>query len=167
MKAYCRDGHVIATHDDEQNVPASAYGEGVTILTLANGAVGAGDPLPDLDEGMLKGYARDKRNQVIAGGCVVTVDGLAIASWADAQTQAALTAIAVAAAANPAFETTWKGRDGQFYEINAADVSVLSQGVLAFVQAAFATESAVVADIEAENITDLDEIEAAAWPSNT
>lgn len=32
MKLYVKDGAVIATHDDGQDVPASAYGDGVTIL---------------------------------------------------------------------------------------------------------------------------------------
>jgi len=50
MKAYCRGGLVLATHTDEQTVAASAYGEGVSIVTLPNGTlVEIGQPLPALD----------------------------------------------------------------------------------------------------------------------
>lgn len=32
MKLYMRENVVIATHDDNQDVPANAYGKGVTIV---------------------------------------------------------------------------------------------------------------------------------------
>lgn len=32
MKLYVRDGIVVARHDSSQNVPASAYGSGVTVV---------------------------------------------------------------------------------------------------------------------------------------
>lgn len=36
MKAYVKNGVVIATHDDWQEVPASEYGEEVTIYSVPN-----------------------------------------------------------------------------------------------------------------------------------
>lgn len=35
MKLYCKSGQVIAWHADDQVVPASAYGAGVTIVSYA------------------------------------------------------------------------------------------------------------------------------------
>lgn len=50
MKIYTRGGVVLATHDDAQNVPPSAYGEGVALLTAPAGTVVAiGGPVPALD----------------------------------------------------------------------------------------------------------------------
>lgn len=37
MKVYFRNGVVIATHSDEQDIPAEVYGEGVTVETFAPG----------------------------------------------------------------------------------------------------------------------------------
>src|ERR1700712_2249735 len=48
MKAYCRNGIVIAWHDDEQNVDPSAYGDGVTVIRFNAmwDLVRFGDPPP-------------------------------------------------------------------------------------------------------------------------
>lgn len=47
MKLYCSNGVVVATHDDGQNVPASAYGADVVVITVANGTpVDIGGPMP-------------------------------------------------------------------------------------------------------------------------
>ena len=164
MKAYCKNGVVIATHDDNQDVPASAYGDGVTIVSLVTD-IEVGSPVPTLDHAGLKACAREKRKSVIAGGCTVTVDGIAMPVWADADTISALTGLSLMASANPALTASWKARDGQFYDLTAADITTLATGVATFVQAAFAAESAVVADIDADNITTADEIEAADWPT--
>lgn len=37
MKLYCRDGLVVATHNDGQNIPASAYGDGVRVVVVPDG----------------------------------------------------------------------------------------------------------------------------------
>ena len=37
MKLYCRGETVIAQHDDEQNIPANAYGENIDILQIPDG----------------------------------------------------------------------------------------------------------------------------------
>ncbi len=59
MKLYCKDGVVIAWHDDGQNVPAAAYGEDVTIVDHA-GSIGelgrVGEP-PGEGEPDLRPYA--------------------------------------------------------------------------------------------------------------
>lgn len=47
MKAYIKDAVVVATHDDGQSVPASAYGEDVIILTVPD-SVHPETPLSEL-----------------------------------------------------------------------------------------------------------------------
>jgi hypothetical protein len=48
MKAYCKNGLVVATHDDDQNVDPSAYGDGVTVVQFdtIGELVRVGDPPP-------------------------------------------------------------------------------------------------------------------------
>jgi hypothetical protein len=115
----------------------------------------------------LKKAAQAKRQTVVAGGCTVTIDGIGIAIWADDRTIATLTALSLRAAANPALIVPqWRGRDGAFYELNAGDIAALSDGLFAFINEAFEAEGEVVADIDAENITTLEEIGDADWPEN-
>lgn len=169
MLLYCKSGRVIATHDEAQGLPASAYGDGVTTMPAPAGYVlipGETDDVPDLDEDGLVAYAASKRRAVIAAGCVVTVAGVEVPTWADAASQGALTALVVAAGINPAITTTWKGRDGLFYELNASDISQLALGVMAFVQTAFAIEAAALAGIDGETITDVAGVDALAWPAS-
>jgi hypothetical protein len=131
-----------------------------------NGAWAVVDPA-EVAKRALKAAAQAKRQRVVAGGCTVTVDGIAIPIWADDRTIATLTALAVRAAANPALIVPqWRARDGSFYELNAADIAVMSDGLFAFINEAFEVEGEVAADIDAENITTLAEIEAADWPEN-
>lgn len=167
MRLYCRGGRVIATHSDTQLVPASAYGDGVVVMTVPDATILAGEASPPLTADVLKAAAQAKRKSVIAGGCVVAVDGLQIPIWADDKTVATLTALMLRASGNPGIVVqSWKARDGAFFELNATDISALADGLFAFIQAAFDAEGAIVADVDAENITTIDEIEAAAWPSN-
>ncbi|HEY2210285.1 MAG TPA: hypothetical protein VGH62_01455 [Bradyrhizobium sp.] len=48
MKAYCRNGIVVATHDDEQNVDPTVYGDGVTVIRFDSlgELTRVGDPPP-------------------------------------------------------------------------------------------------------------------------
>lgn len=165
LVAYCKNGFVLATHDDGQNVPAHIFGDGVIAVPIANAV--AGEPLPDLTASDLLAFAAFKRRAIVNGGCVVAVDGLQIPIWADDKTIATLTALMVRASADPnLIIPSWKARDGQFFELNAADIATLANGLFAFIQAAYGVEGAVAADIAAENITTIDEIEAAGWPAN-
>jgi hypothetical protein len=113
----------------------------------------------------LRAAAQAKRQRVTAGGCTITVDGLDIPIWADDRTVATLTALSVRAAANPALIVPqWRARDGNFFELNAADIAALSDGLFTFINEAFVAEGDVVADIDAGDITTIAEIEAADWP---
>ena len=73
MRAYVRDGIVLATHDDAQNVPASAYGDGVEIITVPPGvSMLPGEPMPTLDldgqKAMLAARIDSRRNAIVAEG---------------------------------------------------------------------------------------------------
>lgn len=46
--AYVKDGKVVATHQDYQNIPASAFGDGVTIEPIPGKVPGVGDPAPSV-----------------------------------------------------------------------------------------------------------------------
>lgn len=98
-------------------------------------------------------YAADKRRAVIAAGTTVTVGGTAIPTWADSDTQAALTALVVATTMTPTLTTSWRGRDGNFYPLDAAGIVALATGVMTFVQTAFNIEAAAVAAINAGTAT--------------
>ena len=108
--------------------------------------------------------AAKKRQTVILSGTTIEVAGTPIPTWADPESQAALTALVAASMLNPTLTTAWKGRDGQFYQINATGIGVLAQGVAAFVQASFATEAIVLAAIASGDITTIDQVHSAAWP---
>lgn len=108
--------------------------------------------------------AAKKRQTVILSGTTIEVAGTQIQTWADPESQSALTALVVASMLNPTLTTAWKGRDGQFYTLNATGIGVLAQGVMAFVQAAFATETIVLAAIARGDITTIDQVHSAAWP---
>lgn len=49
MRVYCQNGVVVAWHEDTQNVPASAYGEGVYIIMLDGGFPSLGEPAPEMN----------------------------------------------------------------------------------------------------------------------
>jgi hypothetical protein len=115
----------------------------------------------------LKDYAAEKRRAVRNGGCVVTVNGSPLPTWADPDSCGAITSMMVALTVNPAFTTGWKGRDGAFHAVDGAGIQQLALGMLAFVDACFVAEAAVLADIEAEVITTKAAVDAAAWPSNS
>lgn len=46
MKLYVKDGIVVATHDDWQDVPTAVYGDGVTVQQVAVWSGSPGDPAP-------------------------------------------------------------------------------------------------------------------------
>lgn len=136
--------------------PADLDAHGITVET----------PAPTKAD--LKAYAAAKRKAVIEAGCVVDVNGTATPVWADGQAQAALTGAVVAAqAVGAGFATAWKGRDGDFYPQTATSIVMLALGVMAFVNAAFAAEQAIVDAIDAGTIMTLAHIDGAAWPANS
>ncbi len=170
---YCRDQVVLGFHEDGQDVPASAYGEGVRIIHVASvdelerygnlpdGWVpGQPDPRPMATPAptpdRLKAYAASCRYQVETGG--VTVGAALIAT--DRSSQAMITSAAVAAQTMPEFRTRWKSRDGQFVDLDAQGMMLMAQEVAAHVASCFAKEADVIARIESRRITSYDQVDA-------
>ncbi|ORE87750.1 hypothetical protein [Aurantimonas sp. 22II-16-19i] len=73
MRAYVKGGIVLATHEDDQNVPASAYGDGVEVVAVPAGVVVTpGETMPEMDlagqKAMLCGGIDTRRDAIIAAG---------------------------------------------------------------------------------------------------
>jgi len=107
----------------------------------------------------LADYAAATRWQVETGGIVV--GGIGVAT--DDRSKLMITGARIKADADPDFTTRWKTAAG-FATIDAATVIAISDAVLAHVDACFAAEAAVLAAIEAGDITTTAEIDAADWP---
>ncbi|KFI30414.1 prophage tail fimber assembly protein [Haematobacter massiliensis] len=111
----------------------------------------------------VKSAAVTLRRQEVESG-TATIAGVPI--WIDATSQGKLTGAAIAAGLDPAMSLVWKGSDGEFYQLDAAAVITLAQGAMAFVQAAFAREGQLLAEITAA--PDLDALSlidiATGWP---
>lgn len=101
----------------------------------------------------LVAHAATKRRELIASGTTLTVGSATVPTWADSETQAALTALVVATTMTPALTTSWRGRDGSFYPLDASGIVALATGVMTFVQTAFGIEAAAVAAINAGTAT--------------
>jgi hypothetical protein len=171
MQLYCRAGVVIATHGDDQNVPASAYGDGVSIIPVPDGAVlqrvgkapaqGLVDardyaaPEPTIE--LLKACAAHKRWLTENGG--FTLSGITIRTDESAQRKISELRRRVDAGeiATP-FE--FKAANGWF-ALDAATITAVDRAIAAHVQACYATNKQVDDAIAAETITHYDEIDAA------
>lgn len=108
----------------------------------------------------LKEAATQKRRGVILGGCVVDVGGARVETWADQNTVAALAAICLVGGG-----VHWKGRV-ETQPLDGEQAFRLLHGINAFVQAARSVEVATHKAIESGNVTAIDHVMAAAWPSN-
>lgn len=120
------------------------------------------DP-PTVDE--LKAYAAAKRRDLANGSTSVDVGGgRIIPVWTDPESRGSILGLVVAAGMDPNLTAEWKGADGVFYALDASEITALALGMMAYVQACFTTEAAVLAEIIAETITEFAEIDAADWP---
>ena len=159
MKLYCKPISgtliVIATHDDNQDVPASAYGDTAVIVQLSRWVDDTGAPLPASVEN-LRAYATGRRRAAIAVGTVVG----SIPTWTDSESQSALTSLMLAASLNPAIATSWKGRDGNFHPLTAASIAALALGVMGYVQSCFTAEATALAGIASGSITTFTAVDA-------
>ncbi|KAB2919915.1 MAG: DUF4376 domain-containing protein [Hyphomicrobiaceae bacterium] len=111
---------------------------------------------------MLAAYATSRRRRMVDGGTIIDVGaGRLVPAWTDSQSIAAITGLVLATQLDPQFTTSWKGRDGVFYPLAAAEIVALGLGMLEFVQSAFALEEAVAAAVGAQTITTYAEVDAA------
>jgi hypothetical protein len=170
MLLYCKGGVAIATHADDQNVPASAYGEGVRIIPVASraGLVRVGDPPaagvtdlrpyaePASTPDLLKVYAADLKWRKATGG--VTVAGHSVASDDNAQSKIAN---AKTAFDNGTLTGTIPFKTlGGFIDADAATVTAIYAALVAHVQASYAAEQAAAAAIDAGTAATFDAVDA-------
>jgi len=121
-------------------------------------AVSAADP--DDDKPRLLSYAAARRFVIETGG--VTVNGAEIDTSRDSQ--AMITGAYAYSQANPSEAIKFKAASG-WVTLDAATLAAIATAVGAHVQACFATEASVAADIDAGTITTPAEIDAADWPA--
>jgi len=128
--------------------------------TYAGGAFFA--PVPVVEPVDLKAYAADKRWRVETGGIVV--NGATIQT--DRASQAMITGLYTYAAVAKPDSIPYKA-EGGFVSLTAAQAVAIGLAVGAHVQACFAAEQAIDADITAGTITAAGQIEAdGRWPTN-
>jgi hypothetical protein len=105
----------------------------------------------------LKAYAAARRYEIEQGG--TNVADFLVST--DDRSQIKLTAARVKAEADSSFATDWKGGDGVFRNVSAAEIRAISDAVLDFVEGLFAKEAGIVAAITAGTITAAEQIDAA------
>ncbi|WP_342361409.1 DUF4376 domain-containing protein [Terrarubrum flagellatum] len=94
----------------------------------------------------------------------VLVSGLSVGSMAvrtDDRSKMMIMGARVAAEADPNFTTTWAASDDSLHEINATDVVIMSNAVLAHVAESFALYAMVKAEITSGAIKTAAEVDAA------
>ncbi len=109
----------------------------------------------------LYAYAASKRYAIETGGIVL--DGMRVMT--DRASQSLITGAYNYVQANPDVLVKFKTAAG-FVELTATQMTAIANAVAAHVQASFAAEGAVDAEIGAGTITTKAEIDAFAWPSN-
>ena len=120
---------------------------------------------PTVDD--LKAYAAEKRRMLANGSTVVDVGGgREIPVWTDPESRGAILGLVVAAQMDTGITTQWKDAAGEFHVLNAAEITALALGMMAFIQVCFSAEATVLAAIEADpsDITSFENIDAAEWP---
>jgi len=113
----------------------------------------------------LKTYTAQKRKQITDSATIVDLGEVQIPVWTDAESRVSITAIAVALQIDPTLIVSWKGADGEFYDLSAQELSAVAMTMLGFIQACFEVEKSVVADIENGVITLPSEVDEAMWPT--
>jgi hypothetical protein len=121
----------------------------------------AAPPVPPAPPVDLTAYAANKRFSVETGG--ITVAGAHIQT--DRDSQAMITGAYAYAQANPTATINYKA-EGGFVSLTAAQMTAIGLAVGAHVQACFAAEAAIDADIAAGAITTTVQIDGdARWPA--
>jgi Domain of unknown function (DUF4376) len=111
---------------------------------------------------------QQKRAALINSGCVVVVSGTNVPVWANETAQGTIAGALVAAQTlGAAYQTLWKGSDGNFYPINNSGMLALALGVFTYISQCFACEATVKAALAAGTVTTQAQVDAAAWPSPT
>lgn len=167
LMLYCKDGIVLATHDSEQNIPASAYGAGAYAVPGTGWTGKIFDPAPPIDANTLVYYATAKRAALGAGGYTTTAAGAQHTFETDATSLGDIAGKQLRLAQpSPPATIAWYFADAGFVTISAADFTAAAIKIADFIQATYDTLKTVIAGISGGTITDFAEIDAAAWPTN-
>ncbi len=190
---YCANGVVLATHDSSQNIPASTYGSGVSVipwaslstLTRAGTAPAAGQPdtrpyaAPVLaGAAQLAAYAQFKQSMIAGGGISVNVAASGspqmVEASTDTQSLILLQGAASIAEANSSATFQWVQSNGTAVTLTAAQITTIFTAVSTFLQATFTTLAGVLAAINASPATittqaqvDTPPSPIPAWPTNS
>lgn len=126
-------------------------------------------PEPEPEPIDLASYAAERRRELVNGSAVIDVGERTIPTWVDPESRGAITGLVVASGIVPDLTAPWKGSDGEFYILTAAEITALALGIMGFVQECFAAEAAVLAGLSSDppTITSVEDIDNADWPSNT
>ncbi len=175
---YCRDNVVIAWHDSNQNIPASAYGAGITVIPWTApmsslSRIGPTPPnprfdtrpyaTPTLNTTQLIAYTQLKQNILMSGG--ITVGGVACGT--DTASLALLEGLYTLATADGSATFQWVEDDGATIVLTAAQGITIFQAVHAFIQSTFTACAAVIANINSNTYTTIAQVDAYAWPTNS
>lgn len=122
------------------------YSKDIHDRALAMGPAAYESPIPTSDD--LKAYAQTKRAELANGSATITVSqGRDIPVWVDAESRGSILGLVVASQSVPTLTTPWKGSDGNFYVINAVEMSALAFGMMTYVQKCFGAEAQIDNDI--------------------
>lgn len=114
-----------------------------------------GEPIFTLPE-----YAADKRWRVENGG--IYFHGIHIAT--DDRSKTMIMGARIKSNIDPNYTVGWKGADGTFFTITAAQIIAISDAVLAHVDSCFATEAEIISAINSGEITTTEQIDNWRWP---
>ena len=109
----------------------------------------------------LLAYAADKRRALANASTSVNLGSRTIPVWTDAESRGAITGLVVASQIVANLTAPWKGSDGKFYDLNAAEMVALALGMMTYVQSCFAKEAAVTVLITGGSIITLAAVDTA------
>lgn len=160
---YIKGGIVVATHDDAQSIPASAY-EADTVMPLPSGVeVSLFGAAPTLDEPGLIAYANYAQWMRATGGFTAPVNGSPVTFATTSDSFSLMTGKAVRLQMpNPPVTVNWQTGPTSFVAIAAADFTVIATEIADFFQATFdMLNSTIIPGITAGTITTTAQIDAA------
>ncbi len=175
---YCSGSTVLGWHDSSQNVPASAYGSGITVIpwtsslsTLSKIGPAPSNPrldarpyaTPVLNGPQLIAYAQLKQDVLAIGG--ISVGGVKCST--DAYSLTLLQGANSLALASPSMTFQWVQSDGTLTTLTAAQINTMFIAVSSFLQDTFMACAAVIALINSSTYTTTAQVDAYAWPTNS
>lgn len=163
MLAYCNaEGFVIATHDEAQNVPLSAYPGATRILSVGSN-VFAGTSMAAPDAADLHAYASQVKWQKEYGGINVPIGGGNLLSVpTNDRTRLMIAGARLKADAEPNYVVeSFKVTSSFYVTLTAPMIIAISDAVDAHVQACFTTNREVDEKITSGEITSYGEIDEA------